>query len=211
MPVATTSQRALAQHVLQMTRTKLERETSASEPRLHRLLVCANMADTISSQCLNGSRSNRDAGHPKSQHPFKRGCQPGFANDSGAFCMKELAVSLGADKNGEIRTVYPHPNNRRRQQLYPLCSRPRASACDRAAFRKSIIHERQQDSDNTIESDSESETVAVSDSENIDGGEYEDKDEEESGYASDDETEAPHRRTAQPVRTRGRRLRATTR
>lgn len=158
------SQRALAQYVLHLSRMKLDQETSASEPRLLRVLVCAVMADKC---VIEGQLTWHEEGQqqPNFLPPERRrdGWQSRLAATRGSTSRSKCSVATTTTSSSQPIHSYPHPHSKPPQSLQPPTqpfTRPQAFLCDRTIFRKSIaaeIHQQQQQHvDSIVESDSDS-------------------------------------------------------
>jgi hypothetical protein len=126
----------VAQRLLHLARAKIEKETSATEPSLLRLLVCANMVD-------NARQSMREDTLRQRSIEQERRCggqstQPPSNNLPG----RKLAASTRS-RTGNCKSIH-------------TSRRPQASLCDRATFRKCIDQGNEDTVDNAIESDSNS-------------------------------------------------------
>ncbi|ERF71431.1 hypothetical protein EPUS_06813 [Endocarpon pusillum Z07020] len=174
------SQKELAQRLLHSARLKLDKETSAGEPRLFRVLVCANMAD-------NACRSARE--DETRQRASKRECgrrrhskSPGNKGTAGAS-------SPAAFMNlGDKCTRRTQPEQTKSMQTP---SRPQASLCDRTAFRRSIVRSDERLDDNSVGSDldpHESDPIYSDDDDGYDYHNDDDYSEDDgSDYSSGDE------------------------
>ena len=106
---------AKAQQVLYVTRLKLNREKSAGEPRLRKLLLCANMADNINSR-------EKVAGEATQNR-----CIVNKDTAKWRVAAKTLQVGIDdSDKSSNLHTLKPRPT----------MTRHKASQYDRQAFRQ---------------------------------------------------------------------------
>lgn len=171
------------QHILLLTRVKLDKEASAGEPRLLRILACVNMVD----QCTIASRLTGD-GHVRQsmvEERYKDGRQCLLAGNNHPSRTTISAASTQVDKNTFTQTIDP-------VQPIPTSSRPRASSSDRMAFRRSINHGSILVDDSAVGSDTES---IESDSS------YSDDEDDGSDPSSEDDTECELQlRVAKPAR-----------
>jgi hypothetical protein len=139
------SQREVAQRLLHLARAKIEKETSAAEPSLLRLLVCANMAD-------NARQSMRE--DALRQRSIEKGRSRGGQSTQAAsdnLPGRSLPASTRSRKVNCMRTSQPEHD----KSIYPS-RRPQASLCDRATFRKCIDQGDVETIDDAIESDLDS-------------------------------------------------------
>ncbi|KAF7504138.1 hypothetical protein GJ744_002656 [Endocarpon pusillum] len=174
------SHKELAQRLLHSARLKLDKETSAGEPRLFRVLVCANMADNACQSAREDETrqraSTRQCGRrTHSMSPGNKGTAR--ASSSAAF------VNLG-DKC--IRRTQPEQT-----KSMQTLSRPQASLCDRTAFRRSIVRRDERLDDNSAGSDldpHESDPIFSDDDDGYDLDKDDDYSEDDgSDYSSGDE------------------------
>jgi hypothetical protein len=138
-------QREVAQRLLHLARAKIEKETSAAEPSLLRLLVCANMAD-------NACQSIRE--DALRQRSIEKGRSRGGQSTQAAsdhLPGRSLPASARSRKFNCMRTSQPEHV----KPIYPS-RRPQASLCDRATFRKCIDQGDEETIDDAVESDLES-------------------------------------------------------
>jgi hypothetical protein len=138
-------QREVAQRLLDLARAKIEKETSAAEPSLLRLLVCANMAD-------NACQSMRE--DALRQRSIEKGRSRGGQSTQAAsdhLPGRSLPASARSRKFNCMRTSHPEHV----KPIYPS-RRPQVSLCDRATFRKCIDQGDEETIDDAIESDLES-------------------------------------------------------
>ena len=139
------SHKELAQRLLYLARLKLDKETSAGEPRLFRILVCANMAD-------NACQSARE--DETRQRASERECRRGRHSMSPGNRATARALSPAAFmKSGDKCIRRTQPEHVKSMQTL---SRPQASLCDRTAFRRSVVRSDERLDDNSVESDSDS-------------------------------------------------------
>ncbi len=167
------SQNELAQRLLHLARLKLEKETSAGQPKLFRLLVCANMADNASQLAKDhetrqgpNERKRRRGGHCVSfgKGATARALSPAAFMEAGDICVRRT----GLEHVKSMQTL----------------SRPQASLCDRTAFRRSLVRRDEQLGDHSLNFDSNSRT---SDPTFSDGDDDNDNDEGYSDYSSKDD------------------------
>ncbi len=160
----------MAQYLLLLTRMKLEKEISTREPRLLRLLVCANLADMI---CSAHSAPTRHAVEEEHRHGWQR-MLTGYESKRRTGIP---AASLRAGNDQLHRTV--HPYNIKSQQTF---LRPQASANDRAVFRGSVDRRSEHVDDSPVELESDSDDSGPTYSDDDDDGDGSD-------YSSEDDTE----------------------
>ena len=137
---------SLAQHVLQTTRAKLTRETSASDPKLFKLLVCANLADAIATKSTRENDARLITARTHDDHGWQNLSNGSESNSSQRASMP----SLPSGKSELVRTRYRHTITSQR-----TVARPQASLYDRAAFRRSNKRESKHDDDCALKSDSD--------------------------------------------------------
>ena len=136
----------VAQRLLHLARAKIEKETSAAEPSLLRLLVCANMAD-------NARQSMReDALRQRSIEKERRrgGQNTQAASDNLPGTGRSLPASTRSRKGNCMRVSHPE-----HIKSIDTSRRPQASLCDRATFRKCIDQGDEEPVDNAVESDAD--------------------------------------------------------
>lgn len=174
------SHKELAQRLLHLARFKLDKETSAGEPRLFRVLVCANMAD-------NACRSAREG--ETRQRASERECRRRRHSMSPGNRRTARASSPAAFMNlGDkcIRGTQPE-----QAKTMQTLSRPQASLCDRTAFRRSIVRSDERLDDNSVGSDSDPHESDPMFSDDDDGDDYDNDDDysedDGSDYSSGDE------------------------
>jgi hypothetical protein len=163
----------VAQRLLQLARTKIEKETTAAEPRLLRLLVCANMAD-------NACQSMREDGSRRKATEKERHGRQIMPAANNSISRRSLPALTRSRKDHCIPSTH-------QEQIKSIqtSTRPRASLCDRATFRKCIDHRDEQSVDNAVESDSESTDSGPTFSDDED----DEDDADGSDYSSEDDTE----------------------
>jgi hypothetical protein len=159
----------LAQNMLHTTRTKLTRESSAGDPRLFKLLVCANLADALAAKSKTDSDAKHNVAHKRSGY----GWQAISNGSESSSSTRDPAPSSQSGNSELVRTPNPHATTSQR-----TVARPQASLYDRAAFRRSLNPERKHCDDSAIKSDSDS-TYSEDD----------DNDEERDDGEGDDDTE----------------------
>jgi hypothetical protein len=156
--------------LLQLSRRKLERESSTREPRLLRLLMCASMADMICSESAVASQ-------PTGEHEVSRKAtqeEPRHDSQSRATAHQSTLRTRKSVASLQSGRIHPHPN-----KYPPAFSRPKASVYDLAAFRRSLEVRTQQTDGSSMEFDSSS-----GDSEPICND-----DDDASNYSSEDDKE----------------------
>lgn len=166
------SHKELAQRLLHLARLKLDKETSAGEPRLFRVLVCANMAD-------NACRSAREG--ETRQRASERECRRRRHSMSPGNRGTARASSPAAFMNlGDECMRRTQPEQAKSMQTL---SRPQASLCDRAALRRSIVRSDERLDDNSVGSDSDPHESDPIYSDDDDGYDH---DNDDDGYSEDD-------------------------
>jgi hypothetical protein len=119
---------SLSARVLQISRMKIIKEMSAANPRLLRVLVCANMADMICTQCITEPRpeSDRTAFRTASINNRSDTDQVDQWRDAVIRPIPQAATKpLRACSPATILMVQP-----------PLATCPQAPLCDRTVSRK---------------------------------------------------------------------------
>jgi hypothetical protein len=139
---------ASAEFVLQLTRSKLDKEASAGDPRLLRLLVCANVVDMICNHCIS-INARKSTGKALAIQ----------------YVVEETRRNIwqGAThrhQNTTTTTASP-PSLRWNKDKFSLAVphkiwRPQASIQDRTAFRRSLDRGHELVEDSPVESDSDS-------------------------------------------------------
>jgi hypothetical protein len=176
--------------LLQLSRRKLERESSAREPRLLRLLMCASMADMICSESVVASQST-------GEHEVSRSATPEEARHDWQSRVPAHQSTLRTRKSVaslQSGRIHPHPN-----KYPPAFSRPKASVYDLAAFRRSLDVRTQRTDGSSMESDSSSVDSDPTCSDNDDA----------SNYSSEDDTEPQPRHDHIKHTRRGRNILAS--
>jgi hypothetical protein len=156
--------------LLQLSRRKLERESSAREPRLLRLLMCASMADMICSESVVASQSTGE--HEVSRNAAQEEPRPDWQSRVTAHqSTLRTRKSVASLQSGRI---HPRPN-----RYPPAFSRPKASVYDLAAFRRSLEVSTHQTDGSSLESDSSSVDSDPLCSDNDDASNYSREDDNE--------------------------------
>lgn len=168
------------QRIFLLTRLKLEKEKCSAEPRLFRVLLCANMVD----QCIIAGLSIQD--NEATQNPVEGVGEHSWR--SNIACHKSQAkrsIPAAPSPSGDAESVRPsYPYHTKTPEKF---LRPRASVRERAVFRRSIESGREEISDSSVAFDTGSDDFDLTYSDDSD-------DSDGSGHSSMDNSECQAKR-----------------